>query len=153
MKMNQFEWITGLDESGWIALTLFAIFVIITLTAVVMMLKLRKSLYTSEHKTPDEDEDLPLTVPRQAKPAPSQPKKPAPTQSRKPAPAQPGADKTVINDSHANVIDEAEVFLTYGLHKQAIDLLEEHLAKNPKDPAARELLAQVQPSRQTQAQL
>ena len=122
MKIDQLDWTAGLDESGWIAAILFIIFFFIVITTVVMMLKLRDSDNSSG------DKNKPFETPEDI----AQPdfKSPAKTSSKE--------------DSNSSPIEEAEVFLTYGLNKQAIDVLEKHLKQNPSDQAAREMLERAQ---------
>jgi len=119
--MDQFNWIKGLDQSGWVAAALFVVFFIITVFVIVIMLKLN-----TENKN------------RKKK---SLKKSPAVTSK----PARPVAAKTVAKNTgkkkdDSSPLEEAEVFLTYGLNKQAVGVLEKYLKENPSDKTAREML-------------
>jgi hypothetical protein len=130
MDFNQFNWVTGLDNSGWIAAGLFVIFFIITLIVVIMMLKIRAD--NKKHQRTKPLEDL--------EPAASKPTRPA----APPAPAKAEVKNDKKEEEQSDPLEQAEIYLDYGLNKQAVDLLEKHLKENPSDKTARELLAKAQ---------
>lgn len=45
--------------------------------------------------------------------------------------------------SGANPLEEAEIYLSYGRKREASELLEKHLRKNPGDVKAKELLRSI----------
>ena len=124
MNIDQLSWISGLDRTGWIAVALFAVFFIIVIFTILMMLKLNR-----ENK---KDKQKPLKE-----------SQPAASKSARPAPAKAKAKNTENKNDASNPLEEAKVFITYGLNKQAADLLEKHLEKNPSDKAAIEMLAKA----------
>lgn len=130
MKFDQFNWFSGLDESGWIALALFVTFFIITMITLVMMLKLR--LNSKKNQPPKPLEDLQQPV---AKPV---------TPANSPVPAKAEVKNIKKADDYSNPVEEAKVFLDYGLNKQAINLLAKYLKENPSDKIAREMLIKAQ---------
>lgn len=132
MNIDQFDWLSGLDESGWIAAGLYVTFFIITIVVIVMMLKLN-----ADNKKIERAKSLKDLHPLASRPVTA----PVPKPSVKPEPAKAINEDT--NES-TNAIEEAEVFLTYGLHKQAADVLEKHLKENPSDKTAREMLDRAQ---------
>lgn len=133
MKIDQFNWIAGLDQSGWIAVALYVIFFIIATITVVMMIKLY--LDGKKYRHTKSLEDIQQTASKPARPAPEKAE-------------VNNTDKEVNNtdkeDGYSNPVEEAKVFLAYGLDKQAIDLLEKHLKENPSDETAREMLSKAQ---------
>lgn len=122
MNIDQLNWIDGLDQTGWIAVALFAVFFIIVAFAIAMMLKLN-----AENKRDQQKKSL-----KESQAAASK--------SARPAPAKTEVKNTENKNEDSNPLEEAEVFLTYGLNKQAADLLEKYLEKNPSDRAAIEML-------------
>lgn len=130
MQFNQFKWTTGLDESGWIAVALFTIFFIITLITLGMMLKLLSKNKNTRHTKHPKSPQQPVSRPAKSENSPLSHK----TEVK-------NAEK---EDDYSNPVEEAKVFLAYGLNKQAIDLLETYLKENPSDKNARETLAKAQ---------
>ena len=125
MNIDQLNWISGLDQTGWVAVALFIVFFIIVVFMIVMMLKLN-----AENK---KDRQKKLLKESQA----------AASKSTRPAPAKTEVKKVENKNDGSNPLEEAEVFITYGLNKQAADLMEKHLKKNPSDKAAIEMLAKA----------
>ncbi len=124
--MDQFNWIKGLDQSGWVAAALFVVFFVIAALTIAMMLRLNAQNKKIQKK-----------------------KSPKNPQSVTPKPTRPAAEKTAVKktdkkNDDSNPLEEAEVFLTYGLNKQAIDLLEKYLEKHPSDQPAVKMLAKAQ---------
>ena len=126
MNIDQLNWIDGLDQTGWVAVALFTVFFIIVVFMIVMMLRLN-----AENKRHQQKKSL-----KESQPAASK--------SARPAPAKTEVKKTENKNDASNPLEEAEVFLTYGLNKQATDLLEKYLKKNPSDKTAREMLRKAQ---------
>jgi len=74
---------------------------------------------------------------------PAQPaSKPKPKAQPSPEPEKSLAKK-VLEEEEADPVAEAEVFLTYGLKEKAVEVLAKHLANNPSDAAAIDLLAKA----------
>ena len=69
---------------------------------------------------------------------------PATPKTAKPAPVKTKAKSPEKKNDDTDPLEQAEVYITYGLHKQAVDLLKEYLEKNPADKTAIELLAKAQ---------
>ena len=126
MDFNQFNWVSGLDKSGVIALSLFAVFFIIVLIIVFMMLKINTENKRSQQEKIDKDDQ----------PTASKPTRPAPPKIESESPK--------IKNESSDPLEQAEIYLAYGLNKQAIDLLEEYLKKNPSDKNASKILARAQ---------
>jgi len=126
MDFNQFNWISGLDKSGIIALGLFASFFIIAVITIFMVLKINAESKRRHQKSLAEDNQ----------PTTSTPSRRAPPKNK----SKISEKKSESSDP----IEQAEIYLAYGLNKQAIDLLEEHLKKNPSDKTASEMLARAQ---------
>ena len=120
MNFDLPNWLSGLDESGWIAILLLVAFVIITSITVYMIWKLMR-----QTRRPARGIDI-----ENAAPTPR-------TTARKTAP---GTPDTKVPAEDVDPVAEAEVFLTYGLYKQAIKVLEKHLVENPDDTRASEML-------------
>lgn len=134
MGIEMPNWLSGLGQSGWIAIVLLITFVVIATTTVVMIWRLIRQ--TSHHQTRTEVEiDEPQPA---AKPAPAPSQAPAPAPASKPAKA--GAAAASRADEEVDPVAEAEVYITYGLYKQAITVLGKHLAQNPSDNRASEML-------------
>jgi hypothetical protein len=125
MKIDQFNWMAGLDRSGWIAVGLFVIFFIIAMMTVIMIVKLHMDGKKYPRTKPLED----------LQQAASKPARPVPEKAE--------VKNTDEKDDYSNPVEEAKVFLDYGLDKQAIDLLEKHLEENPSDETAREILTKA----------
>ena len=130
MNIEQLNWIDGLDQTGWIAIALFAVFFIIVAFAIAMMLKLN-----AENKRHQQKKSL-----KESQSAASK--------SARPVPSKTEVKNTENKNEDSNPLEEAEVFLTYGLKKQAADLLEKYLEKNPSDKTAHEMLRKAQASTQ-----
>jgi hypothetical protein len=128
MDFSQFNWVSGFDRSGIIALSLFAVFFIIVLIIVFMMLKINTENKRSQQEKIDEDD--PPTASKPTRPAP--PKIESENESPK------------IKSENSDPLEQAEIYLAYGLNKQAIDLLEEYLKENPSDKNASKILAKAQ---------
>ena len=125
MDSNQFNWVSGLDKSGIIALILFAVFFIIALITIIMMLKINAENKRRRKEHLLEDEQKPTTISNRSKPPE--------TESEKPE----------NKNDNSDPLEQAGIYLTYGLNKQAIDLLEKYLEKNPSDNTASEMLAKA----------
>lgn len=126
MNKDQFNWISGLDQTGWVAAALFAVFFILAAFTIGMMLKINAENKKDKKKKP----------PGKSKPVASKP-------ARR-VPVKPEAKSPEKKNDDTDPLEQAEVYLTYGLNKQAVDLLKEHLKNNPSDKAAIELLAKAQ---------
>ncbi len=124
--MDQFNWIDGLDRSGWIATALFVVFFVIAAFTIAMMLKLN-----AENKKIQKKKSLKKSPAVTSKPTRS-------------TPAKAEAKNTEKKKEASSPLEEAEVFITYGLNKQAIDLLEEYLVEHPSNKTAREMLEKAQ---------
>ncbi len=124
--MDQFNWIKGLDQSGWVAAALFVVFFIIAAFTIVMMLKLN-----AENKKIRKKKSLKKS-------------QVAPSKTTRAAPAKTELKNTGKKKDDSSPLEEADVFLTYGLNKQAIDLLEKYLEKHPSDQTAVKMLAKAQ---------
>ena len=130
MNIDQFNWLDGLDTAGWIAAALFTLFFIIAAVMIVMMLKMN-----AENKKDQEKKTLKKSL-KKSQVAASKPARPAPVKTKTKSPEK--------KDDDTDPLEQAEVYITYGLHKQAVDLLKEYLEKNPSDKTAIELLAKAQ---------
>ena len=126
MNKDHFNWLDGLDKTGWIAAALFAVFFIIAAVMIVMMLKMN-----AENKKDKKKKTL-----KKSQPAAPETARPVPVKTKAKIPEKKKND--------TDPLEQAEVYITYGLHKQAVDLSEEHLEKNPSDKTAIELLAKAQ---------
>jgi outer membrane biosynthesis protein TonB len=136
MNKDNFNWLSGLDQTGWIAAALFAVFFIVAALTIAMMLKLNaENKKNKRNKTPEKPAEKPAVKPQ---PAAKQPAKPRP----KPVKAETRIPEK--KDDDTSPLEQAEVYITYGLNKQAVDLLKDHLEKSPADKAAIELLARAQ---------
>ena len=125
MDSNQFNWISGLDKSGVIALILFAVFFIIALITIIMMLKINaeNKRRHKEHLLEDEQKSTKI--------------------SNRSTPPETKSEKPENKSDNSDPLEQAGIYLTYGLNKQAIDLLEKYLEKNPSDNTASEMLAKA----------
>lgn len=143
---------------NWVATMLFSILGLIALVTLVVLLKVfvasgkaqkeRKAKAEAAEKARNEaaavrtGSGITLSSnepPRESRPAP----KPA---IREPEP-EPEPDiniaKKVLEEEEADPVAEAEIFITYGLNDKAVEMLEKHLANNPADEAAKEMLARA----------
>ncbi len=123
MGTDTFNWTSGLDNSGWIAIALMAVFFFIVLITLIIIWRMQISTDTNTKK--------PATKKTASGHAPAR---------------ETRIDKKTAerNDDDTSPFEEAEVYLTYGLKQQAIDLLEKHLRDNPSDAKAKALLKKAQ---------
>jgi len=130
MNMDQLNWIKGLDQSGWVAAALFAVFFIISALTIVIMLRLN-----AENKKARKKKSL-----KKSQAAPSNTTRTAPVKS----PIKPVVKNTEKEKDDSSPLEEAEVYIAYGLNKQAINLLEKYLKEHPSDKTALEMLKKAQ---------
>lgn len=140
MNLDQFDWTAGLNQSGWIAAGLFVTFFIIAIIVITMILKLNAdNKKQANNKTLKDLQEAAVKPESKARKVHQQKTK----KTDKPASPKPSSPKPPTPEP-SSPVDEAEVFITYGLNKQAIDLLEKHLEHNPADEAAKEMLFRAQ---------
>ena len=112
-----FNWAAELSHQGWITAILVLIFFVFMIVTIIMLWQLKASHLNSDI--------------RRAKNLSRQQKKSVLNHTEE------------INKDSASLVEEAEVFITYGLNQQAIDVLNRHLQAEPKDKKARKLLEQI----------
>lgn len=116
--MNDFSnWTSGLGQDGWIAAALMLAFFVIIIVTIFLLWQLK------------------LTQHRQKK------KKARPFTDQEEQTALDNAAND--NKDTASRVEEAEVFITYGLYPQAMEVLQKHLLTQPDDENAKALLEQA----------
>ncbi len=120
--MDQLNWIKDLDQSGWVAAALFVMFFIITALTIAMMLKLNK-----ENKKEQKKKSLKKS-------------QVVPSNTTRTVPIKPAVKNAEKKKDDSSPLEEAEVYIAYGLNKQAINLLEKYLKEHPSNKTALEML-------------
>lgn len=122
--MNEItQWVSALGQQGIIAAALLLIFVVIVVATLYTLWQLKSSHLNS-----------PVKPPKPSRPFTDQEKLTAQNQT------------TENNKDSATLVEEAQVFIDYGLKQQAIDALTRHLLAQPKDKKAQKMLDKLNSS-------